>query len=100
MFDTEDCMPLPLPFFTHKSLRYITNNLAILPIHKIKADGVHKKESIIDIDKLSDTLRKELSLFFGQYSEAMSQMYNFQAQRDMDLPNEGQTWTLRCLLWK
>lgn len=88
-------MPLPLPFFTHKSLRYIIDNLALIPIRKIEANGIHKKGSIIDINKLSQTLRKELSLTFGQYSKATSQMYSFQALRDIDSPDEEQTWT--CL---
>ena len=85
----------PSPFFTHKSLRYIIDNLAILPFRKIEADGVHKKGSILDVDKLSKTLGEELSLSYGQYSEAASQMFNFQSQRDNDPPSDGiqETWT-------
>jgi len=93
MFETEDRMPIPLPFFTHKSLRYIINNLAILPTKKIEGDGTFKKGVILDIEKLSKTLREELSLSFGQYGEASSQMYKFQQQRDGDSPDSGETWT-------
>ena len=95
MFDTEDRMALPLSFFTHKSLRFMIDNLALLPIRKVEANGVHKKGSILDVEKLSKTLGEELSLTYGQYSEAASQMFNFQAQRDNDSPSDGatETWT-------
>jgi len=95
MFDTEDHMALPLSFFTHKSLCYMIDNLAILPICKVEANGVYEKGSILDIKKLSKTLREELSLTYGQYSEAASQMFNFQSQRDNDSPSDGdiETWT-------
>ena len=92
MFDTEDRMPLPLPFFTHKSLRYIIDQLAMLPVRKVEADGVHNKGAILDIEKLSKILREELSPSFGQYTEAAAQMFNFQAQRDKDLPGDRETW--------
>jgi hypothetical protein len=86
-------MSIPLPFFTHKSLRYIIDNLALLPLRKVEADGIHKKGTIIDIEKLSKTLGEELSLSFGQYGEASGQMFKFQSQRDRDpLGTEG-SWT-------
>jgi hypothetical protein len=95
LFDTEDRMPLPLPFFTHKALRYIIDNLALLPVRKVEADGIHKKGAILDVEKCSKlpSLGEELSLSFGQYTEAATQMYNFQAQRDKDSPGDGETWT-------
>ena len=93
MFDTEDRMPLPLPFFTHKSLRYIIDQLAMLPVRKVKANGVHKKGAILNIEKLSKILGEELSPSFGQYMEAAARMFNFQAQRDKDLPGDRETWT-------
>jgi hypothetical protein len=93
MFETEDRMPLPLPFFTHKSLRYLIDHLALLPVRKVEADGIHKKGAILDVEKCSKILGDELSLSFGQYTEAATQMYNFQAQRDKDSPDDGETWT-------
>jgi len=84
MFDTKDCMPLPLPFFTHKSLCYIIDQLTMLPVRKVEADGVHKKSAILDIEKLSKILGEELSPSFGQYMEAAAQMFNFQAQCNKD----------------
>ena len=95
MFDTEDRMPLPLPFFTHKALRYIIDNLAVLPVRKVEADGIHKKGTILDVEKCSKlpNLGEELSLSFGQYTEAATQMYNFQTLRDKDSPGDGETWT-------
>ena len=93
MFDTEDRMLIPLPFFTHKSLRFIIDNLAILPLWKVEADGILKKGSIIDIEKLSKTLGEELSLSFGQFREAASQMFKFQTQRDKDPPGTEDSWT-------
>jgi len=65
----------------------------MLPVCKVKADGVHKKGAILDIEKLSKILREELSPPFGQYTEAVAQMFNFQAQRDKDLPSDWETWT-------
>jgi len=96
MFDTKDRMPLPLPFFTHKSLHYIIDQLAMLPVCKVEADGIHKKGAILDIKKLSKVLREELSPSFSQYTEAVAQMFNFQAQRDKDLPSDRETWTQFC----
>ncbi len=93
MFETENRMPIPLPFFTHKSLRFIINNLAILPTKKVESDGSSKKAVILDIDKLLKTLGEELTLSFGQYGEAAAQMFKFQEQRDGDLPDSGETWT-------
>ena len=93
MFNTENRMPIPLPFFTHKSLRYIINNLAILPTKKVESDGTSKKGVILDIEKLSKTLGEELTLSFGQYGEASAQMFKFQEQRDGDLQDSLETWT-------
>ena len=93
MFNTENRMPIPLSFFTHKSLRYIINNLAILPTKKVESDGTSKKGVILDIEKLCKTLGEELTLSFGQYGEASAQMFKFQEQRDGDLPDSIETWT-------
>lgn len=93
MFETEDRMPIPLTFFTHKSLCYIINNLAILPTKKIDSDSTFKKGVILDIKKLSKTLGEELTLSFSQYREATAQMFKFQEQQNSDLPDSGETWT-------
>jgi hypothetical protein len=61
MFDTEDRMPIPLPFFTHKSLRYLIDHLAILSVRKVEADSVHKKCAILDIEALEDVWRGTLT---------------------------------------
>jgi len=84
LFDTEICVPLPLPFFTNKSLRYITDNSAILPTVKSNPlPGETKGISILDVDKLSAVLGKELSLDFSQWSKAAENMYAFQEEREV-----------------
>jgi hypothetical protein len=82
-----------LPFFTHKSLSYIINNLAILPTKKVKSDGIFKKGVILDIKKLLKTLGEELSLSFSQYGEAAAQMFKFQEQPDGNSPDSLKSWT-------
>jgi len=43
LFDTEGCVPLPLPFFLHKNLHYIIDNAAMLPTVKSNPlDGATK----------------------------------------------------------
>ncbi|KAJ3495909.1 hypothetical protein NLJ89_g10559 [Agrocybe chaxingu] len=62
--DTEEKVPLPLSFFTYKSLTYIVEDLTLLPI--------------IEVMKLAEILGDKGSLDFGQYMQATNQMYTFQ----------------------
>jgi len=88
LFDTENCVSIPLPFFLNKNLRYITDNAATLPTIKSNPlAGETKGISIIDVEKLSATLGKEGSLTCSQWTEAAFQMYRFQQERDSEGPN-------------
>jgi len=80
MFDTERFCLIPLPFFTHQNLRYITDNTALLPTRKANPlPGDSKGCYIIDVEKLSLTLGAELSLDYGHFTQAAAQMFNFQS---------------------
>ncbi|KAF8151558.1 hypothetical protein B0H34DRAFT_784721 [Crassisporium funariophilum] len=71
LFDTENCVLIPLPFFLHKNLRYITDNAATLPtVNSNPLAGKTKGISIINVQKLSATLGKEGSLTCSQWTEA------------------------------
>jgi hypothetical protein len=85
MFDTERYCAIPLPFFTHQNLRYITDNTALLPTRKANPlPGESKGCYILDVEKLSTTLGAELSLDYGHFTQAASQLFNFQSLRAAD----------------
>ncbi|KAF8192067.1 hypothetical protein BJ912DRAFT_849176, partial [Pholiota molesta] len=75
MFDTEDCVSIPLPFFLHKNMCYIIDNVAMLDTVKSNPlVGSTKGLQILDIAKLSNKLGSELSLTCSQWGEACWQM--------------------------
>ncbi|KAF8197406.1 hypothetical protein BJ912DRAFT_875146, partial [Pholiota molesta] len=85
LFDTEDCVALPLSFFLNKNLRLIISEASTLPTVKSNPKpGETKGISILDVDKLTVRFGAELSLSFSQWSEAASNMYLFQRERDQD----------------
>ncbi|PPQ94132.1 hypothetical protein CVT25_007889 [Psilocybe cyanescens] len=85
LFDTENLVGLPLPFFTQKNLRYIIDELASLLTRKANScSGDGKSIYILDIEKLSVKLGAELSMDFGSYLQAADQFYKFQLQRSAD----------------
>ncbi|KAH9474894.1 hypothetical protein JR316_0013362 [Psilocybe cubensis] len=86
MFQTEKAQAnLPLPFFTQKSLRYIIDNLASLPIKKSNSISPDSKALyILDIEKLTAKLGEELSLDFGSFMQAADQYTRFQRERASD----------------
>jgi len=94
LFDTENCVSVPLPFFLNKNLRYITDKAATLPTIKSNPlPGETKGINILDVEKLSATLGKEGSLTCSQWTEAAFQMYRFQQERDSEGPNGAfATW--------
>ena len=88
LFDTENCVSIPLPFFLNKNLRYIIDKAATLPTIKSNPlAGETKGISIIDVEKLSASLGREGSLTCSQWTEAAFQMYRFQQERDSEGPN-------------
>ncbi|PPQ93945.1 hypothetical protein CVT25_015825 [Psilocybe cyanescens] len=85
LFDTENLVGLPLPFFTQKNLRYIIDELASLPTRKANScSGDGKSIYILDIEKLLVKLGAELLMDFGSYLQAADQFYKFQLQRSAD----------------
>ncbi|KAF8156687.1 hypothetical protein B0H34DRAFT_657708, partial [Crassisporium funariophilum] len=78
MYDTKDCVLIPLLFFLHKNVRYIIDIAAMLNTVKLNPlDGATKGLQILDISKLSLKLGVELSLTCSQWVEAGWQMYRF-----------------------
>lgn len=74
MYNTEELVVIPIPFFTHHSLQHILNFTAVLPMHKVYVrDG--KSCTIIDVNKLSQILGGELSLNYGQFMEASTNFF-------------------------
>lgn len=67
LFDTENCVSIPLPFFLNKNLRYIIDKVATLPTIKSNPLAREMKGiSIINIEKLSASLGREGSLTCSQ----------------------------------
>src|SRR5258708_35272914 len=102
MFDTEELVAIPLPSFTHRPPEHILGLTAVLPMRKVYVrDG--KSRTIIDVDKLSQTLGGELSLNYGQFMEAAMNFFKFQSSRDKDKSlscNEGsQNLTVEHTTW-
>lgn len=83
LFDTESEVAIPLSFFTHSNLRYIIDHASTLPTRRAngRSDG-KKGPVIIDVDKLAEKLGRELSIDYGQYTQASHQFYRFQSLRD------------------
>ena len=82
LFDTELEVSVPLSFFTHSNLRYIIDHASTLPTRRVNGKSEGKGPFIIDVEKLADKIGRELSIDFGQYTQASQQMYRFQSLRD------------------
>jgi len=83
LFDTELCIAVPLPFFLNKNLNILNVEASTLPTTKTNPNpGETKGTVILDIEKLSTCLGKELSLSCSQWTEAAANMYLFQKERD------------------
>ncbi|KAF8186691.1 hypothetical protein BJ912DRAFT_852133 [Pholiota molesta] len=84
LFDTEDCVAVPLPFFLNKNLRIIISESSTLPTVKSNPKpGETKGISILDVDKLKARFGAELSLTFSGWQEAAQNMISFQRERDL-----------------
>lgn len=75
LFDTELEVSVPLSFFTHSNLRYIIDHASTLPTRRANGKSEGKGPIIIDVEKLADKIGRELSIDFGQYTQASQQMY-------------------------
>ena len=83
LFDTELCIAVPLPFFLNKNLNILNVEASTLQTTKTNPNpGETKGTVILDIEKLSTRLGKELSLSCSQWTEAAANMYLFQKERD------------------
>jgi hypothetical protein len=82
LFDTELEVSVPLSFFMHSNLCYIINHASMLPTRRANGKSEGKGPIIIDVEKLADKIGRELSIDFGQYTQASQQMYRFQSLRD------------------
>jgi hypothetical protein len=62
-----------------------------------------KSRTIIDVDKLSQTLGGELSLNYGQFIEAATNFFKFQSSRDKDrflvCSESSQEHTVEHITW-
>jgi hypothetical protein len=84
LFDTEISVAIPLPFFIYRNMRYIIDHLGSLPMVKCNPlDGTTKGFYIIDVEKLSLTLGKELSIDCSEWGQAAFQMLRFHQMRDV-----------------
>jgi len=79
LFDTELEVSVPLSFFTHSNLRYIIDHASTLPTRRANGKIEGKGPIIIDVEKLAEKIGRELSIDFGQYTQASQQMYRFQS---------------------
>jgi len=83
LFNTKLCITVPLPFFLNKNLNILNVKASTLPTTKTNPNpGETKGTVILDIEKLSTHLGKELSLSCSQWTEAAANMYLFQKERD------------------
>jgi len=83
LFDTELCIAVPLPFFLNKNLNILNFKASTLPMTKTNPNLSETKGTVIlDIEKLSTRLGKELSLSCSQWTEAAANMYLFQKEKD------------------
>jgi hypothetical protein len=91
LFTTNAHVPIPLPFFRNANLRYIIDQAATLPTTKSNPlPGETKGQFILNI---SDMIRgakgcksfgEELSLDFGEWSEAAQNCFRFHQMQDRD----------------
>ena len=91
LFTTNAHVPIPLPFFRNANLRYIIDQAATLPTTKSNPlPGESKGQYILNI---SDMIRgakgckafgDELSLDFGEWSEAAQNCFRFHQLQDKD----------------
>ncbi|KAF8185417.1 hypothetical protein BJ912DRAFT_852729, partial [Pholiota molesta] len=71
LFVTESHIAIPLPFFLNENLRHIIDQVATLPTVKSNPlPGDSKGSFILNVTELTKKFGEELSLDFGQWSEA------------------------------
>ena len=91
LFTTNAHVPIPLPFFRNENLRYIIDHAATLPTMKSNPlPGETKGQFILNISDMTRGTKgcrsfgEELSLDFGEWSEAAQNCYRFHQLQDKD----------------
>ena len=91
LFTTNVHVPIPLPFFRNENLRYLIDHAATLPTVKSNPlPGETKGQFILNIAELTKGTRdhkgfgEELSLDFGEWSEASENCFRFHQMQDKD----------------
>ncbi len=78
LYDTDDFVSIPLPFFTNKDLRYLMDHASTLATMKANPNpGESKGTWILDIPGLSVMFGEELSISYSEYSEAAPNCFRF-----------------------
>ena len=91
LFTTNAHVPIPLPFFRNENLRYIIDQAATLPTTKSNPlPGETKGQFILNIPDMikgakgCKSFGEELSLDFGEWSEAAQNCFRFHQRQDKD----------------
>ena len=91
LFTTNAHVPIPLPFFRNANLRYIIDQAATLPTTKSNPlPGETKGQFILNISDMikgakgCKSFGEELSLDFGEWSEAAQNCFRFHQMQDKD----------------
>jgi hypothetical protein len=91
LFTTNAHVPIPLPFFRNANLRYIIDQAATLPTTKSNPlPGETKGQFILNISDMikgakgCKSFGEELSLDFGEWSEAAQNCFRFHQMQDRD----------------
>ena len=91
LFTTNQHVPIPLPFFRNENLRYIIDHAATLPTLKANPlAGEPKGQFILNISDMTKGTKscksfgEELSLDFGEWSEAAQNCFRFHQMQDKD----------------
>jgi hypothetical protein len=91
LFTTNAHVPIPLPFFRNANLRYIIDQAATLPTMKSNPlPGETKGQFILNISNMTKGAKgcrifgDELSLNFGERSEAAQNCFRFHQRQDRD----------------
>jgi hypothetical protein len=91
LFTTNAHIPIPLPFFRNGNLRYIIDHAATLPTTKSNPlPGETKGQFILNISDMTRGAKgckifgEELSLDFGEWSEAAQNCFRFHQMQDRD----------------
>ena len=91
LFTTNAHVPIPLPFFRNANLRYIIDQAATLPTTKSNPlPGESKGQYILNIFDMTRGAKgckafgEELSLDFGEWSEAAQNCFRFHQMQDRD----------------